>query len=484
MAVGPVDRDGVLADEIHRARGDLGGDAAGIEQRHAGHLLDAHRAAAAQAKIARREHGFVIVLPNESDFGAVKTDDFERQRHRATLPIGDGRRKLPRVKLPRVRLTKDLSRHVYAGHPWIFADALGIAEIPTGTVVDVVGMDGRFLARGLYDAGSPIAVRVATLDRAEAVDAALVRRRLEEALASRRGAIDAHETDAFRWVNGEGDFLPGVVVDLYGSVAVIRLDGEAVRALRPFVVEAVVAIGRSMGVEHVIERSRRGQGEVLFGAPPPSLVEVRESGVRFAVDVLHGQKTGAFLDQRENRRAVARYAAGVEVANLFSYTGGFSVHAALGGATRVASVDSAAAALEAARSNFALNGLDPERHEFACADAFAWLAEAHRTKRRFGLVVVDPPSFAPSEKAVVKALAAYRDLHAAALSVLAPGGVIAAASCSSHVDAEAFLGALRDAAVQAGRRLRVLEVRGQPADHPSLPAFPEGRYLKLIIARG
>ena len=384
------------------------------------------------------------------------------------------------MRARRIRLKKDLARHVRAGHPWIWRDALAPSEAGTGEVVDVLGSDGKFLARGLHDAGSPIAVRVWTLDPGEALDEPLIRRRIAEALAARRGAIDARETDAFRWVNGEGDFMPGVVIDLYAGVAVVRFDGDAARRLRPWVVAAIVEHGRALGVTHVLERERGARGEPLHGGEPPSPVEIREAGVRFAVDVARGQKTGTFLDQRENRRAIRPYAAGMEVANLFAYTGGFSVHAALAGANRVVSVDVAAAALEAAQCHFALNGIDPGRHEFVAEDAFAWL---ERERRSFGLVVVDPPSFAPSEKAVPKALAAYRDLFAGALAVVAPGGVLAAASCSSHVNGEALLGALRDAAVKAGRVLRVLEVRGQPADHPSLPAFPEGRYLKMILAR-
>jgi 23S rRNA (cytosine1962-C5)-methyltransferase len=385
--------------------------------------------------------------------------------------------------VPRVHLKKDLARHVRDGHPWIFADALAPAKLPTGELVDVMGVDGKFLARGLYDAGSPIAVRVATRDAREAIDAGWVRARLSEALAARRGVIDARETDAFRWCNGEGDFLPGVVVDVYAEVAVVRFDGDAVLRWRDWVADAVAELSRPLGVGWVYERSRGGRGEALRGGAPPEVVEIREAGVRFGVEVTRGQKTGTFLDQRENRRAIRPFADGVEVANLFAYTGGFSVHAALAGARRVATVDSAEAAIEAARGNFARNGLDPARHEFAALDAFAWLERARREGRRFGLIIVDPPSFAPSERSVQRALAAYRDLHAAALGLLEENGVIAAASCSSHVSAEAFLGALREGAVRAGRPLRVLEVRGQPGDHPSLPAFPEGRYLKMIIAR-
>jgi 23S rRNA (cytosine1962-C5)-methyltransferase len=375
----------------------------------------------------------------------------------------------------RVRLKKELARAIRGGHPWIYADALDVPRgLAMGSVVEIIGKNGNFLARGLYDSRSPIAVRIYTLDVKEQLDAAFFRRRLAAALSSRKFA--AH-TNAFRWCNGEGDLLPGVVVDLYDHVAILRLDGDAIRAFRE---PLAAAIAELHSVTHVYERSRGGRGEALHGGAPPNPVEIRENDVRFAVDVVHGQKTGFFLDQRENRRALQGWARDLEVANLFAYTGGFSVYAALAGARRVATVDSAAPAIEAARANFRLNGLDPEAHEFACEDAFAWLA---RQTGRFGLVVTDPPSFAPSEKSVGRALSAYRDLNALALDAVKRGGLLAAASCSSHVGLEAFLGALRDAGEKARRPLRILEVRSQPADHPSLPAFPEGRYLKFVLLR-
>ncbi len=384
---------------------------------------------------------------------------------------------------PRLRLKKDLARHIRAGHPWIWRDALEPKTLPSGAVVDIHDSQGGFLARGLWDAHSPIAVRIWTLDPNEILDAGLVRQRVIESLAARRGAIDPATTDAFRMVNGEGDFMPGVVVDCYRDTAVVRFDGDAARAIADWVIEGVREAGRPIGLIRAYERSRAARGRVLFGDEPPEIIEVRENGVRFAVDVRHGQKTGTFLDQRENRRAIRPYCNGVEVANLFSYTGGFSVHAALGGATRVTSVDSAAAALEGARDNFILNGIEPARHVFECADVFDWLARARAAGRRFGVLIVDPPSFAPSEKSVDKALAAYRDLFTASLGVVDSGGVLCAASCSSHVDFEAFLGTLKDASARARRGLRILEVRGQPADHPTVPAFKEGRYLKFLISR-
>jgi 23S rRNA (cytosine1962-C5)-methyltransferase len=385
----------------------------------------------------------------------------------------------------RLRLAKELERSLRAGHPWVYADALASppAGLATGSVVDVTTRDGRFVGRGLYDGGSPIAVRVATLDASEALDAAFVRRRLASALAVREsGAIDRATTDCFRWVNGEGDRLPGVVVDVYGPVAVVRFDGEAARVWRDAVVEGLVSLGAPLGLRHVYERSRGARGEVLHGGEPPRPVVVREHGAIFRVDVHAGQKTGFFLDQRDNRALLGRWARGRTVANLFGYTGGFSVQCARGGASRVVTVDVARQALADARENFAANGLDPAAHEFDCVDAFAWLDAAAAAGRTFDLVIVDPPSFAPSEKALKRALVAYRDLNASALRVVAPGGLFASASCSSHVAMEHFLEVLRDAAAVAGRPLRLLEVRGQPPDHPSLPAFPEGRYLKFVLA--
>jgi 23S rRNA (cytosine1962-C5)-methyltransferase len=415
--------------------------------------------------------------------------------------------------LPRVRLVKPLERSVRAGHPWIFAEAIAVGgeeagagrgrkgggeraqdlsqrlrgsrggAPATGCAVDVIGSDGKFVARGLYDADSPIAVRVATLDPRQALDAAFIRARVDSALRARQDIIDPRTTTAFRWLNGEGDFLPGVVVDVYGPVAILRLDGEAVRAWRDLVVSAIVAAGGALGISHVYERSRGGRGEALHGGAPESPVAIREHDVRFLVDVVRGQKTGFFLDQRENRRAIRAFSHGHDVVNLFGYTGGFSVNAALAGARRVTTVDVAAAAIEDAKRNFTANALDPAQHDFVVEDAFAWLERAHAERRQFGLVITDPPSFAPSQKALQKGLNAYRDLHAHALAVVAPGGTLAAASCSSHVTMDAFVGTLRDAAVAARRPLRLLELRGQPADHPTLPAFPEGRYLKFVLCR-
>jgi 23S rRNA (cytosine1962-C5)-methyltransferase len=391
------------------------------------------------------------------------------------------------VKGPaRLKLRRPLERAISAGHPWVYGEALEPARgLTVGAEVELLTRNGRPLARGLYDPGSPLALRVYTLDPRETLDDAFLARRLRRALSLRRGAFDDERTSAFRWCNGEGDLLPGVVVDRYDHVVVLRFDGAAARTLAARLVPALQTVAAELGlrIDRGYERARGGAGQVLFGAPPPERVPIVEHGVRFAVDVLRGQKTGFFLDQRENRRRVRLWSKGRTVANLFSYTGGFSVNAALGGARRVVSVDVAPAAIEAARACFGDNGLDPAAHVFFAEDAFAWLKREREARAQYDLVVTDPPSFAPSEKALPAALAAYRDLNAEAIALVPDGGLLCAASCSSHVDLEAFLGALAEAARAARRPLTVLEEHGQPLDHPSPPGFPEGRYLKFVVCR-
>jgi len=408
-------------------------------------------------------------------------------RQQVLAPGPGPRRDAPRGGLPRVTLSKNLQRSVLGGHPWLYREALEVPPgLRTGQVVDLVERSGRFLGRGLFDGESPIALRLYTLDSREPVDEALVGRRLTAARKARRGAIDPDHTDAFRLCHGEGDFLPGVVIDRYGPVAVVLFDGAAARALLPGVVAAVKGLGGPLAITALYERNQRrqgGGGQLLYGELPAAELLVREHGMRFLVDIVQGQKTGLFLDQRENRQLIRRYARGLTVWNGFAYTGGFSLAAALGGASRVVTVDSAGPAIAAARKNFVLNQLDPAAHEFYADDVFVHLQQAAQRRQAYDLVIVDPPSFAPTHKALPTALGAYRELHRLALAAVAPGGLLAAASCSSHVPEAEFLATLTDAAQHARRRLRVLEIHGQPADHPSLPAFPEGRYLKFVLAR-
>ena len=355
--------------------------------------------------------------------------------------------------------------------------------VAVGDVVRVEGPDGVEIGAAVADPGSPLLLRMWALGEAPPLDA-LFAARLDRALARRAPLFADGATTAYRLVHGEGDRMPGVVIDRYGEVAVVRPDGEAatrvVAARERLLVER---LGRE-GVRLVVSKPREAPPRVLGaeGREVPASVRVTEHGVPFFVDVARGQKTGAFLDQRENRRRVGELvlARGARTAlNLFSYAGGFSQRAALAGA-KVTSVDVAAQAHATAQRSFKEAGVDPKAHEFVAADAFAFLEDAARAGRTWDVVVSDPPSFAPSEKAAARALASYRRLHKACSRVLAPGGVLCAASCSSHVPMDAFLGTLDDAAL--GRSdLSLLASYGPPPDHPTLPGWPEGRYLKLCV---
>jgi len=366
---------------------------------------------------------------------------------------------------------------------WREAIERGIEGAQTGEDVQVVAADGTPVGCGIIDPGSPLAVRLWTRGRSP-LDAAVWRGRVEHAAGLRDRLVASADTNAFRALHGEGDRMPGFVVDRYDRVAVLRTDGDAAAARVDDLVAALTPTLETWSVSTLVHRvGVKGQApqlHTLMGDPPPDTVTVREHGLSFVVDLAHGQKTGAFLDQRENRRRVRALASGARVLNLFSYAGGFSLFAAAGGARHVTSVDVAAGAHATAQASFRASGVDPGAHAFATADVFAFLEGARSKGQRWDLVISDPPSFAPNEKSLPRAMTAYRSLHRACAAVLAPGGLFCAASCSSHVDGDAFLSTLDDATLERDD-LRLLEVRGAGPDHPTLPAFPEGRYLKFAV---
>jgi 23S rRNA (cytosine1962-C5)-methyltransferase len=390
-----------------------------------------------------------------------------------------------------LRLKKDLARHLRAGHPWVFRKAVERpdARLDPGTIVDLTE-DGRFVARGYYDPHSAIAVRILTRDPAEAIDEAFWRRAVARAVALRRELV--HGTTGWRIVHGESDGLPGVVADRYDRFAVLKLYSAGLTPHRARIVEALRAeveglagvYGRDEIPRDDDDEGGAPEGRVLWGAEPPERIAVDEHGMTLLVDVRRGQKTGHFLDQRENRRMVRELARGrAEALNLFAYTGGFSVAAALGGARHVVSVDVDRDAVALARENFRANGLDAADHAFAAEDAFELLARYKREGRRFDLVVCDPPAFAKSQRAVEAAVAGYASLNRAALAVLAPGGLLVTASCSARVSAEAFSDAVKEAAYKARVDLRLVQETRQPPDHPVALQFREGRYLKCLVLR-
>ena len=378
-----------------------------------------------------------------------------------------------------VTLKKPLERAIRQGHPWVFRDALAQPPtLPDGALVLVRGRDRRPLALGFWDATSAIAVRLIT-DDLERSPAAIVDDRLRGALASRLAQLSRDETNAFRWVHGEADRLPGIHVDLYDDVAAVRYDGAGARAFYGALADRLAAAARPLALHAVIDREGR---RVMAGAPVADR-EVRENGLRFGVDLLAGQKGGLFLDQRENRQAIRERAAGRSVLNLFGYTGGFSVYAAAGGARRTDTVDSARPALASARRNFERNGLPLEQAGLHGEDAFAFLTAAAARGQSWDIVISDPPSFAPRKDALPAARNAYLRLHRLGIAVTAPGGLFCPASCSSHFPPDEFLASVERAAAATGRRFTLEMLRGAGRDHPVLPAFPEGDYLKFAIGR-
>ncbi len=370
---------------------------------------------------------------------------------------------------------------VRAGHPWVYREALERLACAPGAVVTVRDRDGSFVGRGIADAG-PIAVRVWTTKN-EPLDAAFVRRRVRDAVRLRERTMPP-ETNAIRLLHGEGDRLAGVVCDAYAGVGVLRLDGAGAEAWREALIEAVLAEASELEAL-LVKTGRRGETrvEVVRGQVPDAPIEILEHGMRMPVDVHRGQKTGLFLDHRESRRTVRRVAEGMRVLNLYGYTGGFSIAAGLGGARRVDTVDVAEGALALARDGWARNGLAPRLHETHAADVPEFLEAARAKKSTWDLVVSDPPSFAPSEAAKPAAIKAYRRLHRECLKRTTEGGLLLAASCSSHVDRDAFEETLLDAAVKARCVLQVLGRWGAAPDHPRVLGFPEGDYLKVVLAR-
>jgi 23S rRNA (cytosine1962-C5)-methyltransferase len=345
----------------------------------------------------------------------------------------------------------------------------------SGTPVLLRARDRTPLAVGYWDARAPIAVRLLGDDPATSLPE-LVRTRLVAALDLRLRRIDRQRTNAFRWVHGEADRLPGLHVDLYADVAAVRYDGEGARAFYRGLPETLLEVGRPLGLRGVVDRDRRGEG-------PTGELEVREDGLRFGVDLERGQKGGLFLDQRENRIEVASRARDRTVLNLFGYTGGFSIHAGAAGAASTDTVDLARPALEAARRNFARNDLPADRHRVHAGDAFAFLERAAAEGKSWDIVISDPPSFVHRKDDLSAGRAAYRRLHALAAAVVTNGGLLCPASCSSHIDRKAFLATVDEGVRAAGRSFTLETIRGAGFDHPVATWFPEGDYLKFAIGR-
>jgi 23S rRNA (cytosine1962-C5)-methyltransferase len=386
-------------------------------------------------------------------------------------------------------LKKGREKSLKRRHPWIFSGAVDKVDgkAAAGDALDVLDATRKWVARAAYSPRSQIRARVWTFDPKEDVDAAFFRRRIEKALAVREALPAAKHANALRLVHGESDGLPGLVVDRYADVLVAQFLAAGVERWRDPILDLLSEIS---GCEAIFERSdaevRKLEGlepRVGFarGNRNAARCPIIEYGLNFRVDVERGQKTGFFLDQRENRQRVRALAAGREVLDGFCYTGGFSIAALAGGAKRVTAIESSAAALEVAKENLAANPLDPSRVDFQQGDVFDKLRKLRDRNAKFDLVVLDPPKFAPTAAQVKKAARAYKDINLWALKLLAPGGLLATFSCSGGVSAELFQSIVAGAALDAGADAKIVERFTAAADHPVALEFPEAEYLKGLL---
>lgn len=385
----------------------------------------------------------------------------------------------------RICLKQGADRRARSGHPWIFSNEIGkISDnIQAGESCEVLSSSGQFIGIGYFNPHSLISVRMLSKEREDIDSPEFFISRLQSAIAYRQSLYP--QADALRLIHGEGDDLPGFVVDCYGSVLSVQLLSQGAETRREALVEALV---RLFGPTAIVARNDAGvreleglprQVELLYGELPEQ-VNVSENDLLFTVDIMEGQKTGSFLDQKENHQAHQGKVSGKRVLDLFCYSGSWSIHAAHYGASEVTGVDISAGAVALARKNAALNGYD-QLCTFVKADVFELLKDYERRNERFGVVVLDPPAFVKSKKKLAEAVRGYLTINRRAMELVEPGGYLFTCSCSYHMERELFLDTLRKAGAQAGRKVRLVEMRGQSFDHPVLLSCPETDYLKCAI---
>ncbi len=398
----------------------------------------------------------------------------------------------PKVVLdgPRLIIKSGREKSLLRRHPWIFSGAVERIEgaAANGDTVAVCDANGGFLAWAGYSAQSQITAKVWSWDANEKIDADFFRRKISRALALRRDLGIARHGNGMRLIHGESDGLPGLIVDQYDKVLVMQLGTPAAERWRDICAEVLQELcspaciyERSDSDARALEGLPERNGPLL-GALPNEVV-ITEHGLKFAIDVAHGQKTGFYLDQRDNRALTGDFARDRDVLNCFCYTGGFSLYALRGGAKSVLSIDASEDALQLARRNVKLNGLDESRAEWQCADVFAALRKLRDQNRKFDLIVLDPPKFAPTAAFAEKAARGYKDINLLGLKLLRPGGLLFTYSCSGGISDELFQKIIAGASLDAGVEAHIVKKLHAAADHPVLLSFPEGAYLKGLVLR-
>jgi 23S rRNA (cytosine1962-C5)-methyltransferase len=386
-------------------------------------------------------------------------------------------------KAQRLKLTRDLVKHIKRGNPWVFSDAIDKVKVAEGSYGILASHKNEVIAHGFYSPSINLAFRVLVIGDKKFSDNEVVIR-MARAIKNKKHLLTL-ENKCFRVFNGEGDDLPGLVADYYAGVVVLKLDGTAAEAFwvkeqiaNYFMEQSVIPV---KCVYYKRKNNEEDKGQILAGeCNNLEDLEFLENGVKFRTNIIDAAKTGFFLDQRENRNFIRTVSKDKTLLNLFGYTGGFSVYAGLGGASKVTTVDIAAKAIKASEVNWEINLLASEMHEAICVDAFDFVKEAVEQKKQWDIVIADPPSFAPNHKSVETAKDAYIKIFADSLKLVKDNGFFAASSCSGHISTEMFLDLVQEALSASKRRGKVLLVKGQPEDHPYPLALPEMRYLKFV----
>lgn len=390
-----------------------------------------------------------------------------------------------------IRLKKGKDKAVRQMHPWVFSGAIDhIKGKPqNGSIVDVTDHTGILLARGYYNDQSRVAIRLLEWDMDTELTESWWKNRIRKAVEARQSLNECEHTNTYRLVFSEADFLPGLIVDRYAGFLSVQVLTSGIELVKPILFDE---LNRLLEPEGIFDRSDTAarahdglppSGGLAMGIAPPGYVTVKENEVFYQVNIIEGQKSGFYCDQRHNRQVVAAQAPGKKVLDCFCYSGGFTVNCMKQGAAKVISVDSSAAAINTLKRNIEINALQHVPQQAIVADVNKQLREFKNADEKFDLIILDPPKYAPSRSSLDKAARAYKDLNRLALGLLESGGLLATFSCSGAVDIALFKQILAWAALDAGKQIQFIYQFGQPADHPVRASFPEGEYLKGLLCR-
>jgi len=390
-----------------------------------------------------------------------------------------------------IKLKKGKEKAVYQHHPWVFSGALDKVKgkPQNGDVVRVVDANGEFLAYGYYNGQSRVAIRLIEWNEEITIDADWYEQRIKTAIGGRSHLLKGKNTTASRLIFSEADFLPGLIVDRYGDFLSVQILSSGIEKAKNIVINALVKLLQPKGIfdrSDATARSHEGitaENGLLWGENPSEFIEVKENGIKYHINIAEGQKSGFYCDQRDNRKILASYTKNRTVLDCFSYSGGFSLNALAQGAAEVTSVDSSALAIETLKQNIILNGFDAGKHTAIQSDVNKQLRQFNDEGKKFDVVVLDPPKYAPSRSALDRAARAYKDLNRRGLMLLESGGLLATFSCSGAVDIETFKQIIAWAALDAGKEVQIIYQFCQPEDHPVRLSFPEGEYLKGLLIR-